>query len=243
MVTEPSRTHSSRANPAADPRWENLESANQEYIPSYNVWTLKREPCDLPQRLRMYNLAHVRAYWLTSYIFKSRIYAPSAGLNTIPSLRPPAAWRWTWLLVPCRLQIAKNHSAEARHAAPQTPLPLMIFPELSVGVDLIDLETTLPVRVTGRADWGIGFGERRRTGEGTVMGMIEVKRREAFSSAEPQLLAYLAILRQRRIQHGKRTQPYKDLSPTGNATCIFMAICNTVSIRMLNTYTADLPYF
>ena len=80
-----------------------------------------------------------------------------------------------------------------------TPLPLIIFPELSVDVGLLDPETGLPVRVTGRADWGIGYGKRTCAAKGAAVGMIVLKRREDFAKGEPELLAYLAIIRQRRI--------------------------------------------
>ena len=135
--------------------------------------------------------------------------------------------------------IHKNQSEETRHTDQPTPLPLIIFPELSVDVELLDPETALTVRVTGRADWGIGYGKRTRAAKGAAMGMIEVKRREDFSKGESQLLAYLAIIRERRIQHGQKESAVQGFWTDGDRYA-FMAIDNDGSIRTSTILTAGL---
>ena len=143
------------------------------------------------------------------------------------------------LLVSCRVQIHKNQSGEAWYTDQPTPLPLIIFPELSVDVELLDPETALTVHVIGKADWGIGYGKRTRAAKGAAVGMMVVKRREDFAKGEPQLLAYLAIIRQRRIQHGQKESAVQGFWTDGDRYA-FMANENDRSIRTSTILTPGL---
>ncbi len=78
-----------------------------------------------------------------------------------------------------------------------------VYPELELAVEVMDPKTKEKVRVAGRADWGFGYSGRNDATHGTFLVAMEAKRRELFSSAEPQLLTYLAILRELRIKAGK----------------------------------------
>ena len=98
------------------------------------------------------------------------------------------------------------------YIAPTTPLmapkstsqhlPIKVFPEMSLS---IRVEKGGQVwLVSGIADWAMGYGDRAVLEDGTVLLAIEAKRRENVSSAEAQLLAYLATIRQLRIQANKK---------------------------------------
>lgn len=80
----------------------------------------------------------------------------------------------------------KGHTKGAGKASNS---PLRIFPKLNIEVEVTDRATSHPVRVTGRADWGIGYADRRGAGEGTVIAVVEAKKRSTFSAGESQLLA------------------------------------------------------
>lgn len=95
----------------------------------------------------------------------------------------------------CLIDLQRSHPADN-----WKPEPLRIFPELEMSVEITDRLSTKPIRVTGRADWAGGYGTSHTVDNGTVLVVMQAKRREAFSEAESQLLAYLAILRQLRIQ-------------------------------------------
>jgi hypothetical protein len=57
------------------------------------------------------------------------------------------------------------------------------------------------ILATGRADWALGYST---TGdEGASLIAIEAKQGSEFSKGEPQLIAYLAILRENRRRAGE----------------------------------------
>jgi hypothetical protein len=58
--------------------------------------------------------------------------------------------------------------------------------------------------ISGIADWAIGYGDRAILEDGAVLLAVEAKRQNHFSDAEAQLLAYLATIRQLRIQANKK---------------------------------------
>lgn len=92
-------------------------------------------------------------------------------------------------------------AVEAPILRPRTPeaLPglLTVFPELEMSVTMIDPTTGSPVRIAGRADWAYGY-DARGGSSGSFVIAIEAKQRATLSSAESQLLAYLAIMREQR---------------------------------------------
>lgn len=104
------------------------------------------------------------------------------------------------LLIACRIEITKRYEVEAGPGlspAGRTPLPLCVLPELALGVEVIDPETSLPVRVNGRADWGVAYrGRGDPAEEGARIGVVEAKGREMFSTAEAQLVLYICMLEQ-----------------------------------------------
>jgi hypothetical protein len=82
------------------------------------------------------------------------------------------------------------------------PLPIKVFPEMSLSVQVE--KGGQEWLVSGIADWAMGYGDRAVLGDGTVLLAIEAKRKENVSNAEAQLLAYLATIRQLRIQANKK---------------------------------------
>jgi len=77
------------------------------------------------------------------------------------------------------------------------PLPIKVFPKMSLFVQV----------EKGGQEWlvsRIGYGDRAVSEDGTVLLAIETKRKENVSNAEAQLLAYLATIRQLRIQANKK---------------------------------------
>lgn len=92
-------------------------------------------------------------------------------------------------------------AVEAPSLRPGTPenLPglLTVFPELEMSVTMIDPTTRAPVRIAGRADWAYGY-DTRGGSSGSFVIAIEAKQRATLSTAESQLLAYLAIMREQR---------------------------------------------
>jgi hypothetical protein len=98
-----------------------------------------------------------------------------------------------------------------------------VFPELEVYVDVVHPRTKENIRFTGRADWGFGYGGRDGVEHGTFLVAIEAKRREVFSTAEKQLLSYLAILREQRKKAGKTNTAIQGFYSDGYRYC-FMSI-------------------
>jgi hypothetical protein len=58
--------------------------------------------------------------------------------------------------------------------------------------------------ISGIADWAMGYGDRAALEDGAVLLAVEAKRSELIFKAEAQLLAYLATIRQLRIQANKK---------------------------------------
>lgn len=69
-----------------------------------------------------------------------------------------------------------------------------VYPEVDVAVDVMDPKTKDTVHFTGPADWAFGYSGRQGAAHGTFLVAMEATRRGLFSSAEFQLLTYLAIL-------------------------------------------------
>jgi len=123
------------------------------------------------------------------------------------------------MLVQCRKYLRhKYQSAEANVADatnPSTPRKAVVnmpavepmkrvklFPESSLSVEMPNkLVPNGKILVTGRADWGLGYGTARD--EATLLVAMEAKQRSEFSKGESQLIAYLAILRENRLRARK----------------------------------------
>ena len=139
------------------------------------------------------------------------------------------------MLIACKLHIMCLHpthfSPKKQKLAvrPDTPQDMeareivKIYPEVELAVEVVEPGTNEKVRVTGRADWGFGYSGRNGAAHGTFLVAMEAKRRDLFSTAERQLLTYLAILRETRIRAGKVNAVTQGFYTDGYRYC-FMAI-------------------
>ena len=89
----------------------------------------------------------------------------------------------------------------------QTPEPirrenLFIYPELDLNIDITDRDSQKYCLI-GRPDWALGYGKRGDSKTGSILIAVEAKKKSTFGKAHSQLLAYLAVMRQLRIQGGK----------------------------------------
>jgi hypothetical protein len=97
---------------------------------------------------------------------------------------------------------------------------IKVFPEMSLAVRVKKKNNEW--LVSGIADWGMGYGDRAALEEGAVLLAIEVKQTEKLSSAEAQLLTYLATIRQLRIQADKKNVMMQGFYSDGD---IYRFIC------------------
>jgi hypothetical protein len=81
------------------------------------------------------------------------------------------------------------------------PLPIRVFPEMPLSVYV--KKGGREWHISGIADWAIGYGDRATLEDRIVLLAVEAKRQKYFFDAEAQLLAYLATIRQLRIQANK----------------------------------------
>lgn len=149
-----------------------------------------------------------------------------------------------YMIVAAKLHIHELHPHPTRSAkrvrtlqstyGPTMPQTLHVFPELELQITVPD-EYANPVQVTGRADWALGYSTRTEALDGTVLVAIEAKRRDQFSAAEAQLLTYLAILRQLRINAEKQNCIVQGCYTDGERY-VFMCIDNDGLVAMSNVY-------
>jgi len=133
-------------------------------------------------------------------------------------------------------------STSARASTPiasTSTITATIRPELDIGIVVTDANGT-KVHVKGRVDWGYGYGGRHSAGLSTFLVAIEAKTREQFSQAEPQLLAYLAILREQRRQAGKTNCTVQGFFTDGNMYR-FMSISNDGEVMASDIYFIQRP--
>lgn len=142
-----------------------------------------------------------------------------------------------FVLLACRLCLIDLHHKQNR-ADNTNAEPLRIFLDLDMSVEVIDHVSTKPIRVSGRADRALVYGTRDSVDSGTIVVAIEAKRRETFSVAESQLLAYLAILRQLHIQGGKMNTTVQGFFTDGERYT-FMAIRNDGIIQRSHVFEID----
>lgn len=146
-----------------------------------------------------------------------------------------------YMIVAAKLLINELHPQPTRSAkrlktlqSTYFPRTLHVFPERELQITVPD-EHANPVTVTGRADWALGYRTRTEALDGTVLVAIEAKRRGQFSAAEAQLLTYLAILRQLRINAGKQNCIVQGCFTDGERY-VFMCIDNEGLVAMSNVY-------
>lgn len=82
------------------------------------------------------------------------------------------------------------------------PLPIKVFPEMALSVEV--RRGNQKWKISGIADWAMGYGDRAALDDGAVLLAVEAKQRDFLFKAEAQLLAYLATIRQLRIQAKKK---------------------------------------
>jgi hypothetical protein len=113
------------------------------------------------------------------------------------------------------------------------PLPIKVFPEMSLSVQVE--KGGQEWLVSGIADWAMGYGDRAVLEDGTVLLAIEAKRKENISDAEAQLLAYLATIRQLRIQANKKNVMTQGFFSDG-VKYTFMCIRNNGTVMKSTQY-------
>ena len=114
-----------------------------------------------------------------------------------------------------------------------TPLPIKVFPDIALSVQV--RKGSQEWNISGIADWVMGYGKRAVLEDGAVLLAVEAKRQRNLFGAEAQLLTYLAIIRQLRIQARKKnvmTQGF--YSDGGNYK--FLCICNNGTVIRSKTY-------
>lgn len=111
-----------------------------------------------------------------------------------------------------------------------------LYPEVELAVKVKDPITNEEVRVSGRADWGFGY----YAAHGTFLVAMGTKRRELFSGGEAQLVAYLAILRELRIQAGKENAVTQGFYTDGYRYC-FMTINADGNVESSPVYNVTNP--
>ena len=133
-----------------------------------------------------------------------------------------------------------NESEECRSEGPPrsqtTANPaknLFMYPELDLNVDITTPDSQ-KYRLSGRPDWGMGYGERGDFPTGSILIAVEAKKRSTFEQAHSQLLAYLAVMRQLRIQEGKQNPHVQGLYSDG-LSYVFIAIKNDGTVQESKT--------
>lgn len=75
---------------------------------------------------------------------------------------------------------------------------LTVYSELSLLTVVMEPTKHIPLRISGRADWGFGYSARKLDG-GRYVIAVAAKTQSGLGSAESQLLAYLAMMRAERL--------------------------------------------
>lgn len=81
-------------------------------------------------------------------------------------------------------------------------MPIKLYPESTISVEIPN--PSIPnskFLVSGRADWALGYSSKDE--DGALLVAVEAKQRSEFGAGESQLIAYLAILREKRLKAGK----------------------------------------
>ena len=143
------------------------------------------------------------------------------------------------ILIQCRKYVRlKYNPAKAETATlttPSTPLkgvlnvptetpkkPIKLYPESTISVEIPNRSVlNSKFLVSARADWAMGYSSKGE--DGALLVAVEAKQRSGFSTAESQLITYLAILRENRRRAGKTsiiTQGYYSDSTRFGFVCI-----------------------
>ena len=115
-----------------------------------------------------------------------------------------------------------------------TKQKLKLYPESSISVEFSrPAPPNSKIVVTGRADWAVGYSGGDE--DGALLVAMEAKQRAAFGSGESQLVAYLAILREKRKRAEKINIVTQGFYSDGNRFA-FMSIKGNGSIIQSPTY-------
>lgn len=152
-----------------------------------------------------------------------------------------------FMIIACKLYVMASHPThfanKRRMVAGRLETPqdfeereqVKVYPEIDLGIDVLDPKTNENICVSGRADWGFGYSGRDGATLGTFLVAVEAKKHDLWSSAEPQLLTYLAILRQLRIKAGKTNAVSQGFYTDGYRYC-FMAIKTDGNVEQSDLY-------
>jgi hypothetical protein len=136
--------------------------------------------------------------------------------------------------------------ARPANVAPTTPLvapksiqpsPLKVFPEM--GLSIVVLKRGQEQIISGIADWTIGYGERATWDNGAVLLAVEAKKPSLVEEGHAQLLAYMATMRQLRIQANKKNVMVQGFYSNGNIYR-FLIIRNDGTVMRSNLYDISL---
>jgi hypothetical protein len=117
------------------------------------------------------------------------------------------------------------------------PLPIKVFPEVVLSIQL--KRESRNWHISGIVDWAMGYGDGTVLEGGTVLLAIESKRQALLFSAEAQLLAYVATIRQLRIQANKKNVITQGFYSDGN-NYRFLCIHNNGTVMKSPQYDISL---
>jgi hypothetical protein len=112
-------------------------------------------------------------------------------------------------------------------------LPIKVFPEMALCVRVKRGEQAW--EISGIADWAMGYGDRAVLEDGAVLLAVEAKRSDRIGKGEAQLLAYLATVRQLRIQANKKNVMTQGFYSDG-AIYRFLCIRNNGTVMRSGLY-------
>lgn len=118
------------------------------------------------------------------------------------------------MIIACKLAHFEKYPVldTTRSSTMDCPPPLITYPEMDLPVEVEDRRANSQkqgvrrLRITGKADWALGYGDRKELGAGIVLIVVEAKSPATFSQGQNQLLTYLAIVKKLRFQENKTNE-------------------------------------
>ncbi|KAI9764380.1 MAG: hypothetical protein M1840_008518 [Geoglossum simile] len=188
-------------------------------------WSIEHENHDVPAMLEQ-NLKDLR----------TSIYSPDSEATCRIGV--------DIMLLQCTLLLQRKLSIEDNESDKTKPLrtpsrrpcksPISLFPEADISANVKDKSSSMLTKVQGRADWAFGYGTKWDS-LGTLLAAVEAKTRSEYSKGEAQLLAYLAILREKRLQAGKTNVATQGFWSDG-IQYTFMGITNSGTVEQSPSY-------
>ena len=183
-------------------------SMDNEFM-HHNMWLPESENLEVPERL-LNNLD----MWMTAPVDTENECTSCTGAD--------------FMVYECIAYIKKKHGLKNNKG-------LTMFPELEMMVELENKITKKLTTVTGRADYAFGHSTRTSASNEAFLVAVAAKQPSKFSESSTQLLAYLAILRELRVQAGKTNKVVQGVCTDGRCYR-FMAIDCKGRVRMSSTY-------